>query len=311
MPSRSRKTKNLNSVIEESKERAVDDSNLSRKDRSLTLDHKKGFNTFIDEKSNIESELKRSENTEEFLIKMESADDTRVIDGKRKTTKRTRNTDHNPDEDSKPKLYSSLSANNLVESSTEKLIINVETENNSDLNNKYIGTNTHNTAIYVEEGCEDDQNKFLKNLKGSKIITHTKALDKEEGFPGLMTDNNNKDKKLKKKKSLNFQNFRLVTNKSLTLCNDIMELITLQKFNMIIDSYAKIKICKFALEKITMPQFRNVKMNNEKRERIVSNDIQNMINRDIPDNTDNRRIIFFVVFLILIFAGLVFFILFK
>ncbi len=308
MPSRPRRTKNLTSVIEESKERAMDDTSLSRKDRSLTLDHKKGFSTFIDEKSKFESELKRSDNTEKFLIKIESADDTRVLDGRRKQTQRTRNTDQNIEEDTKPKLISSLSANNLVEN-TEKLIINIETGNNSELNNNCIGTNSHNTNVYVEEGCEDDQHKFLKPLKGSKIITHTKALDKDDDFPGLMTDP--KDKKLKKKRSINFQNFRLVTNKSLTLCNDIMELITLQKFNLIIDSYAKIKICKFALEKITMPQFRNVKMNNEKREEIISNTLQNMNNGDIPDSGDNKRIIFFVVFLVLIFAGLVAFILFK
>jgi hypothetical protein len=189
----------------------------------------------------------------------------------------------------------------------EKIIINVEGDGNSEFIHKNLITN-NNTHIMLEDGREEDQANLMKIMKSSKIINSIKASDTEEGFPVL---NLEKDRKANRRKSGNFQNLRLVSNKSLTLCSDICSNITLDKFNTIIDNYAKIKICKVSLEKITMPQFRDVKMNDEKKEETVSRKDQNDNGTSAPVVNNNRTIIIFVSCLILMFAGLVTFILLK
>ena len=185
--------------------------------------------------------------------------------------------------------------------------INAENDMNANIDSNII--NNRKTYVIIEEEKEDDQINLKNNLNQSKIISQIKVCDYDEGFPVLSSD---PEIMLKKSpnKSPKKMSLRNLSNKCLTLSSEISSIVTLDKFNMIIDSFVKLKICKVSLEKITMPQFRNVKMNSVINEDSPSRNFANseFNNKKVPK--DNRMIIFFVFCLILLFIIIVVIVLF-
>ena len=152
-------------------------------------------------------------------------------------------------------------------------------------NNRKSFLNSNKILYFSDDNKEDDNNKF----------------NKTEKQPANDTGINSEQSKKQRKKSAILQNIRIQSNKSLTLCNEILTIITLDKINSILDSTNKIKLIKLSLEKISMPQFRNFKLNTEFKEEKISKSETNSQSLNQPVINNNRKIIMFISGLILVF----------
>ena len=110
-------------------------------------------------------------------------------------------------------------------------------------------------------------------------------------------------KKSNSKKDLSYSKISIITNKNPSLSPDIIRLITLDKFNHLIESNSIVRVSKMALEKITMPQFRSMKMNKGD-----NTDLTNITGKTDKENVasvyNNKRalIIIGVLIIVLIFV---------
>jgi len=73
------------------------------------------------------------------------------------------------------------------------------------------------------------------------------------------------------------------------------------QFVEIIENYTNLKIPKNTLEKVSMPQFRDVKIQSELKDSKIENQTGTIIDEEEPLSVNNKKILVFIAFLVFIF----------
>ena len=93
------------------------------------------------------------------------------------------------------------------------------------------------------------------------------------------------------------------------ICKELKKVLKENQFMDYIEHYTFLKIQKNVLEKIAILEFRNIKVDSTFDDQILTNNI--IEGDDEPIRINNRKIMWFIVILVLIFIGAILFIFLK
>ena len=174
----------------------------------------------------------------------------------------------------------------------------LEHKNNNSSNNVttpiYPNKKEEGEIILDNCGNKDLFNRLLYNDENKKDDVITVADSKNE-YDLLEAKKFNSERRMGF-----FANYRDTSIYS-NLVNIFRSYFKGHKFVEIIDNFSNLKIPKNTLEKVTMPQFRDVKIQSELKESEIENQTGTKIDEEEPLSVNNKKILLFIAFLVFIF----------
>ncbi len=135
--------------------------------------------------------------------------------------------------------------------------------------------------------------------KGEDTIVDIKEESKEEiRDPNVKLYKSFIQKGMKKsnsKKDISYSKISTISNRNQSLSPDIIRLIFLDKFNSLIETNSAIRVSKVSLEKITMPQFRSMKMNKGDNENTELGTIEKSEDKETVASVYNYKRVLIIV----------------
>ncbi len=174
----------------------------------------------------------------------------------------------------------------------------IEHKNNNSSNNVttpiYSNKKEEGEIILDNCGNKDLYNRLLYNDENKKDDVITVADSKNE-YDLLEAKKFNSERRMGF-----FANYRDTSIYS-NLVNIFRSYFKGYKFVEIIENFSNLKIPKNTLEKVTMPQFRDVKIQSELKESEIQNQTGTKIDEEEPLSVNNKKILVFIAFLVFIF----------
>jgi hypothetical protein len=102
-------------------------------------------------------------------------------------------------------------------------------------------------------------------------------------------------KKSNSKIDISYSKISAISNRNQSLSPDIIRLIGLDKFNYLIETNSAIRVSKVSLEKITMPQFRSMKMNKGDNENTELGTIEKSEDKETVASVYNYKRVLIIV----------------
>jgi hypothetical protein len=181
---------------------------------------------------------------------------------------------------------------------------------------KPISNRKRNSSPCKIDKIPEKENNKISNNKNNEITStntignieievSTSGNLEVEKFPEEINLKFSSKKNIKPQKFSNIFSKMRDTSKYSNLCSDFKILLKNYNFLQVVETYSTLKLNKVTIERVFIPQFRELKIFSEEMDTETKNHQSTLSEVDGPISVNNKRILLFIIFLIiLLFAAI-------